>query len=227
MSRKAVESSENDGARLKFQLHLAYLLRGDPPGKKEEAERIIRSVLEVQPAMSYARYLLGIVLASRDRFPEALKEFDAAIETDPENGTYYFYRASVFEKLDRQEEMEKDLKRSISIDPGNPMAYNYLGYYLSEKGVRLEESLTLVQKAVELAPDNEAYQDSLGWIFFKMGNHEEALLHLQLARYKDPFCSLQEARKSYISGADHTSFCVGISKARCAVRSANSYCCIP
>ncbi|MDV6237118.1 tetratricopeptide repeat protein [Leptospira ellisii] len=181
MSRKAVESSENDGARLKFQLHLAYLLRGDPPGKKEEAERIIRSVLEVQPAMSYARYLLGIVLASRDRFPEALKEFDAAIETDPENGTYYFYRASVFEKLDRQEEMEKDLKRSISIDPGNPMAYNYLGYYLSEKGVRLEESLTLVQKAVELAPDNEAYQDSLGWIFFKMGNHEEALLHLQLA----------------------------------------------
>ncbi|TGK38659.1 hypothetical protein EHQ12_04640 [Leptospira gomenensis] len=181
MSRKAVEISEKDETRLKFQLHLAYLLRGDPPGKKEEAEAIIRSVLDVQPKMSYARYLLGIVLASKDRFSEALLEFDAAIETDPQNGTYYFYRASVFEKLERQEEMETDLKRAISLDPGNPNAYNYLGYYLSEKGVRLEESLVLVQKAVELAPDNEAYQDSLGWIFFKLGNHEEALLHLQLA----------------------------------------------
>lgn len=77
--------------------------------------------------------------------------------------------------------MEKDLKRFIEIDPGNPIAYNYLGYYLSEKGIRLNESLLLVQRAVELAPDNEAYQDSLGWIFFKLGNHDEALLHLQLA----------------------------------------------
>ncbi|XDD48778.1 tetratricopeptide repeat protein [Leptospira sp. WS92.C1] len=181
MSRKAVETAENSEQKLKFQLHLAYLLRADPPGKKEEAESLIRAVLDSQPELSYARYLLGIVLASKDLFQEALKEFNTAIEKEPENGIYYFYRASVLEKLNQQEAMEQDLKKTIEIDPGNPMAYNYLGYYLSEKGVRLEESLSLVQKAVELAPDNEAYQDSLGWIFFKLGNHEEALLHLQLA----------------------------------------------
>lgn len=181
MSRKAVENVQKEEDKLKFQLHLAYLLRNDPPGKREEAESIIRNVLERQPEMAYARYLLGIVLASREKYKEALEEFNAAIKTDSANGVYYFYRASVHEKLEQQESMETDLKKSIEIDPGNPMAYNYLGYYLSEKGIRLEESLALVQKAVELAPDNEAYQDSLGWIFFKLGNHDEALLHLQLA----------------------------------------------
>ncbi|MCG6168117.1 tetratricopeptide repeat protein [Leptospira sanjuanensis] len=181
MSRKAAEKAQKEEDKLKFQLHLAYLLRAEPPGKKEEAEAIIRNVLKTQPGMSYARYLLGIVLASREKYKEALEEFNAAIETDPQNGVYYFYRASVHEKLEQQESMEKDLKKSIEIDPGNPMAYNYLGYYLSEKGIRLEESLALVQKAVELAPDNEAYQDSLGWIFFRLGNLDEALLHLQLA----------------------------------------------
>ncbi|EMO03453.1 tetratricopeptide repeat protein, partial [Leptospira interrogans serovar Icterohaemorrhagiae str. Verdun HP] len=180
MSRKAVENSKKEEETLKFQLHLAYLLRNDPPDKKEEAETLIRNVLQIRPEMSYARYLLGVVLASNEKYKEALEELNVAIETDPENPVYYFYRASVHERLEQQEFMERDLKKSIEIDPGNPVAYNYLGYYLSEKGVRLEESLSLVQKAVELAPDNEAYQDSLGWIFFKLGNHEEALLHLQL-----------------------------------------------
>ncbi|PJZ52643.1 tetratricopeptide repeat protein [Leptospira adleri] len=180
-SRKAVEKAEKTSDKLKFQLHLAYLLRSDPPNKKEEAEILIRDVLKSEPEMSYARYLLGIVLASKDKFKESLEEFNSAIEKEPGNGIYYFYRASVHEKLGNQEAMENDLKKSMEIDPTNPMAYNYLGYYLSEKGIRLEESLALVQKAVELAPDNEAYQDSLGWIFFKMGNHDEALLHLQLA----------------------------------------------
>ncbi|UOG62029.1 tetratricopeptide repeat protein [Leptospira noguchii] len=181
MSRKAVESSKKEEDKLKFQLHLAYLLRNDPPDKKEEAETLIRNVLQTSPELSYARYLLGVVLASNEKYKEALEELNVAIKTDSENAIYYFYRASVHERLEQQEFMEKDLKKSIEIDPGNPVAYNYLGYYLSEKGVRLEESLSLVQKAVELAPDNEAYQDSLGWIFFKLGNHEEALLHLQLA----------------------------------------------
>ncbi|EMY79016.1 tetratricopeptide repeat protein [Leptospira weilii serovar Ranarum str. ICFT] len=181
MSRKSVETARKEEEKLKFQLHLAYLLRADPPGKKEEAEVIIRNVLRARPEVAYARYLLGIVLASREKYKEALEELNAAIETESGNGVYYFYRASVHEKLEHQDFMEKDLKKSIEIDPGNPMAYNYLGYYLSEKGIRLDESLALVRKAVELAPDNEAYQDSLGWIFFKLGNHDEALLHLQLA----------------------------------------------
>ncbi|MBM9501543.1 tetratricopeptide repeat protein [Leptospira sp. 201903071] len=180
-SRRAVELAEKNSDKLKFQLHLAYLLRADPPNKKEEAENLIREVLKSEPEMSYARYLLGIVLASKDKYKEALEEFNSAIEKESGNGIYYFYRASVHEKLGNQDAMENDLKKAMEIDPTNPMAYNYLGYYLSEKGIRLEESLTLVQKAVELAPDNEAYQDSLGWIFFKMGNLEEALLHLQLA----------------------------------------------
>jgi tetratricopeptide (TPR) repeat protein len=51
----------------------------------------------------------------------------------------------------------------------------------AEKNIELEESLRLIRKAIDLEPDNPAYQDSLGWILFRFGKHEEALHHLQLA----------------------------------------------
>jgi tetratricopeptide (TPR) repeat protein len=40
----------------------------------------------------------------------------------------------------------------------------------------------MILKAVDLEPDNGAYQDSLGWIYYKMGRLDEALFHLSLAK---------------------------------------------
>jgi len=59
-------------------------------------------------------------------------------------------------------------------DPNNAMVLNYLGYMLADRGVRLEEALGYVKKAVQMEPQNPAYLDSLGWAYFKLGKYDLA-----------------------------------------------------
>src|SRR6185436_9545992 len=56
----------------------------------------------------------------------------------------------------------------------NPGALNYLGYMLADRNVRLEEAHQMIKKALELDPENGAYLDSLGWVYFRQGNLMEA-----------------------------------------------------
>jgi tetratricopeptide (TPR) repeat protein len=51
---------------------------------------------------------------------------------------------------------------------------NYLGYMLADRGVKLDEALIMIKKAVDLDPANGAYLDSLGWAYFKLGKYELA-----------------------------------------------------
>ncbi|TGK00586.1 hypothetical protein EHO59_11570 [Leptospira semungkisensis] len=179
--RKAIENAQTKEDSRKYELHLAYLLRGNPPGKIQESEEMIQSILKQDPKNHYAYYLLGIVLLQSEKLQESKNAFSEAISLEPKSAVYYFYRATALEKLGKLKDMEADLRKSMELDPENPISYNYLGYHYSEKGIQLDEALELVHRAVELAPDNEAYQDSLGWIYYKKGRIEEALLHLNLA----------------------------------------------
>jgi tetratricopeptide (TPR) repeat protein len=62
----------------------------------------------------------------------------------------------------------------LANDPQNSMTLNYLGYMLADRGVKLEEALGLIKKAVELEPSNGAYLDSLGWAYYRLGKYDQA-----------------------------------------------------
>ena len=63
-------------------------------------------------------------------------------------------------------------RKVLASDPQNAMTLNYLGYMLADRGIKLDEALGLIKKAVELDPANGAYLDSLGWAYFKLGKYE-------------------------------------------------------
>ncbi|WP_311950498.1 tetratricopeptide repeat protein [Halomonas piscis] len=79
--------------------------------------------------------------------------------------------------------MERDLQQVLKQDPDNVMALNALGYTWADEQVpdRLDEARRLVERAHELAPDNPAVQDSLGWVYFRQGQPEKALPLLEQA----------------------------------------------
>ena len=57
----------------------------------------------------------------------------------------------------------------MELDDENPDALNYLGYMYAEDGIMLDQAQTLIEKALEIDPNNGAYIDSLGWVYFKKG----------------------------------------------------------
>ena len=58
---------------------------------------------------------------------------------------------------------------------------NYLGYLYAEKNINIDEAHRLIRTALDLEPDNGAYLDSMGWVYFRKGEFETALKYLLLA----------------------------------------------
>ncbi|MBI5875278.1 MAG: tetratricopeptide repeat protein, partial [Deltaproteobacteria bacterium] len=60
-------------------------------------------------------------------------------------------------------------------------ALNYLGYTYAELGTNLEEALDLIKKALAIKPESGQIIDSLGWVYYKMGETDKAVSELERA----------------------------------------------
>ena len=78
-----------------------------------------------------------------------------------------FELGAVYDKQKKFPDAEAAFKQLLARDGDNAPALNYLGYMLAERGERLDESVTLLKKALQIDPDNGSYLDSLGWAYFK------------------------------------------------------------
>jgi len=117
-----------------------------------------------------------------NRYPDAirlLEDFLQGLETPPVRSL--FLLGASYERDGEHDAAVGAFRKVLEQQPEFPEALNYLGYMWAERGENLEEALTMIQKAVRVDPDNGAYVDSLGWVFFQLGRHEEALTHLRRA----------------------------------------------
>ena len=122
----------------------------------------------------------------QNKEPEkALLAFQEALELKDDPRTR-FYLALTLDDLKRDTEAMEQLRKVISQNPENHEALNYLGYTLVERNERLEEAEKLIKEAVRLEPENGAYLDSLGWLYFKQGKLSFARYYLLKAARLEP-----------------------------------------
>jgi tetratricopeptide (TPR) repeat protein len=112
---------------------------------------------------------------------DAYNILTAALAKQPESIALRYDRAMIADRLDLVDEMERDLRTVMTIKPDHAHAYNALGYSFAERGIRLDEALALIQKAVALAPEDAYILDSLGWVQFRLKRSDEALATLTRA----------------------------------------------
>ena len=121
----------------------------------------------------------GGLLLRADLPDEAMTVLDAALDTYPEEPDLLYARALVAERIDRLDILERDLRAIIARDPNHAEALNALGYTLADRTERYEEALELVERALSLEPDQYHIVDSMGWVLYRLGRHEEAAEHLR------------------------------------------------
>lgn len=128
------------------------------------------------------------LLREARHYQEAFEVLGGGLEKQPDQPDLLYDHAMMAEKLDRMEVMEKDLRHLIQLNPDNAHAYNALGYSLADRNLRLDEARELVEKAAELKPGDPFIMDSLGWVCFRLGQHDRAveLLRRALATRNDP-----------------------------------------
>jgi tetratricopeptide (TPR) repeat protein len=101
---------------------------------------------------------------------------------DPESKkSTWFMLGAIYEREKKYDLAEQQFRKVIDADPNNAPALNYLGYMLADRGVRLEEATALINRAVKQEPNNGAYLDSLGWVYYKQNKLAEAEEYMRKA----------------------------------------------
>jgi tetratricopeptide (TPR) repeat protein len=151
----------------------------------DEAKAILERLAAKDPKDVRPLEALGNILRARKDYAEAIKYFTRAIAAlgkhDPRYWGYYYARGTSYERLKNWPAAEADLKKALALAPDQPLVLNYLGYSWVDQGKNLKEGMRLIEKAVQLKPDDGYIVDSLGWAHYRQGNYKEAVRFLERA----------------------------------------------
>ena len=139
-------------------------------GDSGKGSKILKSLLDGKAQDLEVYLALAQVYEKGKKFDQALKsvqEAEKLSKTRPQKLTVLFTQGSVLERAKRHAEAEKAFRDLIEADPKNASALNYLGYMLADLNQKLDEAHDMIQKALDLDPENGAYLDSLGWLYFR------------------------------------------------------------
>jgi tetratricopeptide (TPR) repeat protein len=128
------------------------------------------------------------LLASLERFPEALDYYDRVVAYRPDSEGAHLGKAELLLRMDRLGDAIDIYRKTAKRWPDSAMTLNALGYTLADRTDQFDEAAKLIHKALELEPESAAIIDSWGWVLYRQGQNEEALIHLEraYARFRDP-----------------------------------------
>lgn len=151
-------------------------------GQLEKARLHLKLLRKEQPKRAVQYYIFeATFLRERKENQAAFDLYSEALNSTPNNIELLYGRAMTAESLHRLSALEDDLKKILEIDPNNDVALNALGYTLTDRTDRHQEALVLIEKALSLKPDDPFYLDSLGWVYYRLGNLEAAIRYLKQA----------------------------------------------
>lgn len=175
--------SRDDPAYPIAELGRAEALRDG--GQFEAAIEVLNALTRDYPQLPAVYVALGDTMreagdtaAANAAYTEALNLYQP---TNPDRWIVHYTRAVTFHQLDQWPEAEADFRAALDFRPDQPQILNYLGYSLVERGEKLDEALTMIERAVAAQPQNGAIVDSLGWVLFQLGQYEDAVVHLENA----------------------------------------------
>ena len=154
--------------------------------KKEEAIKLTSdSYKNLADKEVYKTFDFAEFLKNNEKFDEAIIYYTNVLDSVKKNHPLFSEasdgRGVSFERIGKWEKAEKDLLASLNADPNQAYVINYLAYTWIEKGIKIEKSLDMLEKANQLRSNDPYIIDSLGWALFKLKRYEESKEYLQMA----------------------------------------------
>jgi tetratricopeptide (TPR) repeat protein len=176
VAKEAVQKMPNDrDLRMVLDAQLA------DTGEFDKSVADIRTMLKGGPEDREVYLRLGIIFTRAKRWDDALQALAKAeqLSTKSDEKAYVsFLRGDLYQRQKMFDQAETEFKKVLAVtaptDPQSAATLNYLGYMNADRGVKLDESLNFVKQALSLDPNNGAYLDSLGWVYFKLGKYDLA-----------------------------------------------------
>lgn len=157
-----------------FALNLILGISYTQSTEYEKSEPYLKKSLLLNPDDFTSLYAYGITLNQLKKEEEALIYLNRALEKEPMNVSLIGTIGLIEENLGNHDKSAELYEYALSIDSENALVLNNYAYSLAERDIELEKALQMVEKALEIDPYNSSYLDTIGWVYFKLGDYEKA-----------------------------------------------------
>ena len=125
--------------------------------------------------------LLATLYKEKEEIDRGLEVYERGMELFPDNLNLLYSYGIYLEKAGKQEQAMATMQQVLDLEPDNAAALNYVGYTWADKDVHLDKAFEYIRRAVDLMPEDGYIRDSLGWVYFKMGDVDQAIIELERA----------------------------------------------
>jgi len=171
-ARKAVDAYPKERTIL-----IAQALLFGENAQADQAVSKLHALLDGSAADFEIQLDIAQVYEESKRWADAEQAIHAAEKIQPDSSGKEmtgFLLGAIFERQKKFDQAEEQFRKVLDANPRNASALNYYGYMLADRGIRLEEATDLIKRALTDDPNNAAYQDSLGWAYYKQNMLDKA-----------------------------------------------------
>src|SRR5580698_6062075 len=145
------------------------------------AEEYAQKAATLDPKLPLVHFLLGELFLYKSRVPEAVAEFKKELAVNPADAATYYKLADAYSRIQKYDDAERLLQRSIWLDATSTGPYILMGKVLEKKG-EAELAVRALQHALGMDPNNSVAHHLLGQAYRDMGRNEDAERELQIAQ---------------------------------------------
>lgn len=164
-------------AEVPLQLAVFYLQRQHYAG----VEHVTKKYEERFSDDARYPFFLALALSRLQRQDEAILALRRTVDIDPAYVEAWVQLGIEYSTSGENQLSDSAYAKALELDPENALANNNYAYSLSERGEQLERAQQMAETALQADPNNPSYLDTMGWIFFQLGNYEKARDYIRRA----------------------------------------------
>lgn len=149
--------------------------------KHVEAEPYLKKSRDLNPDDVQTLSAYAYTLSKVNDPEEAIEMLKHALEIEPDNIGLLITLGLIYNSNKMFELSDSTYERALALDPTNALVNNNYAYSLSERGIQLERALKMVEISIEAEPTNSSYLDTIGWVYFKLGDYDKAEYYIKKA----------------------------------------------
>lgn len=151
----------------------------------EEALKYLKTAVDLNPNDLNSTLAYSFSLNQTDNDDDALVYLNRALRIDPKNTQALGMMGLIYDGKKMYSKSDSIYSKAVAIDSTDILILNNYAYSLAERGVDLDRALRMVKKAIDEAPENSSYLDTIGWVYYQMGEYENAKNYIHKAIDKD------------------------------------------
>ena len=151
--------------------------------RKNKIKPLLEELINNHPKNWELKILLADIFRTEKNYDESINLYSQIIENvfDENKWSIFYSRGIAYERLNKWEKAEEDLKMAMTLQPNDPYVINYLAYSWLDRKMNIDLALNLLEKAVELEPSDGYILDSLGWAHYLSNSYEKSIYFLEKA----------------------------------------------